>query len=221
MNGRYAAFTSGASNLTDKGEDDGLTHVFFRDWGSAVGSRADSRADVWVEGDRTFARTGTAHISDPIGDVSTLHADQGADLIAARITHRPKGRDLYVALDLTRIPGPRGLGIAGDPSIVYGLRADADDVSYELRAQRLGAPTRGVSGAAFGVFRCDSRAARCSHVTDIQGGYGTTGESVVMAVPLEALGLEMGGALSNISAFSGLGTFHADALDTLDRVRMK
>lgn len=71
------------------------------------------------------------------------------------------------------------------------------------------------------LYRCDSPTSPClTHVATHKGGYGTIGEAVVTAVPLEALGLKNGGKLSDVEAFTAVGSYLTGATQILDSVRL-
>lgn len=76
-------------------------------------------------------------------------------------------------------------------------------------------------GVTFGLFDCSETRPVCINVADLRGGYGTTGMRVVFSLPLREIGLQDGGELSNVEAFSGLGTFQTGATEILDIVRIK
>lgn len=70
----------------------------------------------------------------------------------------------------------------------------------------------------FGLFRC---AGACTEVAKLKGGYGTMGESVVSAIPLRALGLQNGGELKDLVAFSAYGTYVGGPTRFLDVARAR
>jgi hypothetical protein len=89
-------------------------------------------------------------------------------------------------------------------------------VRYQVRAQRVpGASYDVAGGASFGLFRADG-----SFVTSLRGGYGTTGEEVVFALPLRDIGLARGGRIDAASAFTGTGSYDTGATTFVDRVTL-
>jgi len=59
------------------------------------------------------------------------------------------------------------------------------------------------------------------HVRDINGGYGTTGQEVVAALPLAAIGADHGGRLADVRAFSALMPASAGSIaDRVDEVTL-
>jgi hypothetical protein len=107
-------------------------------------------------------------------------ATSGAELIGGDLIYRPELADLFIRLRVTAIPtvGP----LVGDPGIVYGLRTVVAGVPVEIRMNSAGAT------AQFGLFSCGSESG-CSQVATLSGGYGTTGQEIVTAVPLSAFAL--------------------------------
>lgn len=125
-----------------------------------------------------------------------------------------------VAIELEDMPslnvGAQGLfSSASSPSLLYSLRFDVGVTSYEVRAYFL-------LGGTFGLFDCTNKArAICTKVADLGGGYGTTGERVVFSLPLHAIGLDNGGELADVVAFSGLGSQLTRASKIMDTVNLK
>jgi hypothetical protein len=103
--------------------------------------------------------------------------------------------------------------IPGLSPIFYGLRFESGTKSYEVRATS-------ILGGTFGLFDCTGSSV-CTKVADLRGGYGTTGMRVVFSLPLEEIGLEKGGELKDVVAFSGIGSYLTGATKVLDRVRIK
>lgn len=217
--GRLVAFYSWADRLV-RGDTNGLNDGFVRDRGDPlkVGGLLAPGAErrlVLVDAPG-FSDTGLTRLSDERSDSTTLR--DGTDIIGATFAYRPQYSDLYVKIDVDHMPGPRGgiagLPAAGNPGIVYGLRFTADGIRYEVRIGRsgiLGEPGRPV----FGLFRCEPT---CIEVAELNGGYGTVGESVVTALPLHTIGLEEGGRIEHTEAFSAYGTYLGGPHRVLDVV---
>lgn len=93
--------------------------------------------------------------------------------------------DAYVHNRRTGTDMVAGGPIIGNPTIVYGARFSVADRKYELRIQ--GSP----GGGRFGLFDCTEA---CTEVSKLDGGYGTVGEALVAAIPLDTVGLRRGGA---------------------------
>lgn len=73
--------------------------------------------------------------------------------------------------------------------MLYGLQFTARGERYQVRVQRvLEADFDAKGGASLGLFRRDRATGLYSKVASLKGGYGTTGPSVVLAIPLEELG---------------------------------
>jgi hypothetical protein len=103
--------------------------------------------------------------------------------------------------------------VPGLSPIFYGLRFGIEDRSYEVRATSL-------LGGTFGLFDC-THSPTCTKVADLRGGYGTTGMRVVFLLPLEEIGLENGGQLKDVTAFSSLGSYLSGTTKILDQVKLK
>lgn len=151
---------------------------------------------------------------DLVGDVR----DAATDLVGASAVFRPASRDLFVRLDLARMPTVAGVPVGGP---LYGLRFAAGGRLYEVRAQRVPcADFDPKGGASFGLFRHDATTGLFTRVATLKGGYGTTGPSVVVAVPLRELGAANVGRLSDVRAFTGLGSYLTGVTKVLDAVRL-
>lgn len=142
---------------------------------------------------------------------------RGEKLLSATMAVRPLTDDLYLKIEVDRLPGPRGgigdLPAAGDPTVLYGARFKVEGRSYEVRVSRAG--VLGEPGeAVFGLFRCTPE---CTEVAKLTGGYGTTGESVVTRVPLRHFGKSGRNiGISAHSTYSALGTYLSGATQILD-----
>jgi Tol biopolymer transport system component len=208
VDGRYVVFTG-------KGPGDSHPQVYRRDFGPAlgVGGLAGSGA-LAVAGRYSFASTGILSTSEWTHDVNTSLADRGADLVGASMTYRAGYGDLFLRGLLRRMPA------GADPTatgFLYGMDLTADGTRYQVRIQR----TPGLSfdpagGASFGLFRLES--GRWTQTTTLRGGYGTTGEEVAVAVPLQALGLAAGGQIESAAVFTSVGSFATGAASVIDRV---
>jgi len=117
----------------------------------------------------------------------------GADLIGAQLVYRPELADLFLRWQVASacpncgIPtvGTAPAEVVGDPTVLYGLRSEVDGVPFEIRVQ-----STGVS-AQFGLFLCQTETA-CTSAATLAGGYGTTGEEVVVDLPLATLAAAVG-----------------------------
>ena len=115
---------------------------------------------------------------------------------------------MYVEIELEHMPKV----LPGVSPTVYGLRFNVEDKSYEVRATSL-------LGGTFGLFDCTGSPI-CTKIADLRGGYGSTGERVVFSLPLAEIGLDGGGELSNVEAFSAIGSFYMGSQRTLDTVSL-
>ncbi|MBW3665608.1 MAG: hypothetical protein KY469_21135 [Actinobacteria bacterium] len=212
--GRLVAFYSGAGDLVpDDANEQG--DLFLRERGPALGvggvtaGRADGSAHV--EGWARFAGEVAVAATDRDDDAGIPARAAGAELTGASVLLRPEEEDVLVRIDVADLPGIRSPeewgyptfggfvlcpgcyppGVAGAPAVVYGLELEAAGARYEVRATRL--PDEPTTEAAFSLHRCDPS---CERIASLRGGYGTTGDEVLIAVPRELLpGSELTGAV--------------------------
>jgi hypothetical protein len=137
-----------------------------------------------------------------------------ADIIGTSIAYRPQHEDLFASIEVEKLSMrslPMAGGVAHD---VYGIRFRSGRKAYEIRAG-------GVGGGDFGLYDCTRGVSPgCLRLRSLSGGYGTTGERVVVSVPLEAIDAEDRGSLSRVEAFSALGSVSAGALLPLDELEL-
>jgi len=204
--GRQVAFLSTGANLV-RGDTNGKMDVFVRDMGNALG--VGSFGAVTVAGAPAFRSTGVLSAVDLTNDVSPALTAAGGKLVAATVAYRPECRDLFVRLSVEQMP----LFALASPGLVYGLDFVANGVRYELRAAKTG-PVE----ASFGLFRDDGVAPL--PVQTLRGGYGTSGQEVDFAVPLAAIGLERGGRLSSLRAFTSAGAYLSGPASLIDSISL-
>lgn len=147
-------------------------------------------------GDVCIPPSDAAVFSDGSAMVTERSRHLGGDLSGASLAYRPQYDDLFVSVELEHMP----TFVPGFSPMFYGMHFEVNDVKYEVRAT-------GLKFGTFGLFDCTGSRPLCTKVADLRGGYGTTGMRVVFSLPLEAIGLEDGGELSNVEAFSALGVF--------------
>lgn len=226
-NGRFMVFNSPQTiyeNDTNDSRDLFVREIEHRALGTIFGSkppppkpRQEGPPLICIED--TCIPPQSAVSFDFESDVDDILAKQGAKLHGASLAYRPEIGDLFVAIELEHM-GPAlpvnipGIGTAPTSSIMYGLRFEVQARRYEVRASSLG-------GGTFGLFDCTDSAPLCTQVTTLKGGYGTTGERAVFSLPLKEIGLENGGNLKDVVAFSALGSDLSGALKVLDRLRLK
>lgn len=230
QDGQVVAFASCADNLMANDNNLG-TDVFLRDRGLALGvggfgnggqgQGGDPPDKICITPDICIPPLGVVSATDAVGDSDRAvggdsHMTEGADLTAVSLAYRPQHQDLFVVQELQHMPslglGAQGVATARSSHLLYGLRFTASGNRYELRASSL-------HGGIFGLFDC-TRGPACRKVADLTGGFGTTGERIVMSLPLDKLGLSGGGELRRVFAFSALGDYHAGALELLDLVAL-
>lgn len=216
---RYVLFSNSGSCLVDDDEHHTSPDVFLRDMGLDVGAATGGTSpdqdppseEVCITEDVCIPPLGVVVQDDGIDDVDALLTGEGANISGASLAYRTQYEDLFATIELEYMPQVT----AGLSPIYYGLRFNADGATYEVRATSL-------LGGTFGLFDCTDRAdTLCSKVADLRGGYGTTGMRVVFSLPLAGIGLENGGEISDVEAFSAMGSYLTGAVQVLDRVAIR
>lgn len=229
--GSVVAFASDQPGIVPG--DTGLgfdSDIFVRRRGPALGV-AELRAqpgqqEIAVDGAATFSGLVAATATDAAGDgVEPI----GADLSAVEVIVRPEAEDLQIRLAVTKLPGVRGPnvppfqpgifvpGTTGAPAVVHGLRFTVGGVAHEVRAMRVGAAAAPPGAPLFALHRCEIV---CLETARLSGGYGSTGDEIRVSVPLQALGLAVGGELQQVRAFAGIGEAAAGAVQELDTLSL-
>ena len=206
--GRYVAFTSNGSYFVH-GDTNGKYDVFVRDRGAAIsvdGLAGSGR--LTVAGEPSFASTGVVAVANPFAALTASPTIGAAGLTSASLAYRPAYGDLFGRLDVARMP-PYDVA---SPAIVYGLNLNVNGIRYQVRVAKTGL------GASYGLFRFVSGG--WTQVTALDGGYGTTGEEVVFALPLRAIEAQRGGRLSAVIAFAGVGSYAAGASTMTDQIAL-
>lgn len=225
-NGRFVSFQSFA-NLDggDEGRQD--QDVFVRDRGSVLGVGGDgtgphapqgSSPPICLTGGVCVPPNRVYQVFGRSGQTDGSAQTRSARIFGASIAHRSRNGDLFVTIEAERMSGlgigvPEVIGASSRLSSVYGLRFRTGATRYEIRAARL--PTE-----TFGLFRCTTNE-KCTEVTDLLGGYGTTGQRVVVSLPLDVVGLQHGGGLEHVEVFSAVGTYAGGPVRFLDRLRIR
>jgi hypothetical protein len=169
---------------------------------------------VSLSGWATFSGTVIASGTSPVGNTTDPTAGvSGADLIGAQLIYRPELADLFIRWQVASsctacgIPsvGTAPAQVVGDPRILYVLSTTLGGTPVEIRAQSLGVTQE------FGLFICQTESA-CTFSQSLQGGYGTTGEEVVVELPLStiaAAGLHVheGSQLATPTAFTAIAPY--------------
>jgi Tol biopolymer transport system component len=215
-NGRYVSFEGcgldprEAVNATaaPAGAARETQHVYVREVGLPLGvGGLVARGQLVVAGSRGFSRDGIARFADPRKDVGGSLAALGADLVGGLAAYRPEYGDLFFRLEVDAMPC---ISLSA-PGLGYGVDLTVGNVRYQVRATRRGPTT------SFTLYRMSDRG--WSVVTDLRGGWGTTGPEVVVALPLSAINAGSGGTIDGLSAFTALdvGADAESAPRVLDR----
>ena len=223
-NGRFVVWVADDGVESEQGRpprvpDDrnGVLDVFVRDLGMRPlalgalegpgGGRTKGVPPVCLS-ERCIPPREAMSILDKKDGATVALAAQGADLYGASLAYRPDLSDLFGVIELEHMP-PVLPGLLSP--LVHGLRFEAEGTHYEVRVGSL-------LGGTFSLFECSGLA--CTKLGDLKGGYGTTGTRLVFSLPLGAIGLDEGGELSAVEAFSGLGTLETGAAKILDTVML-
>ena len=211
-NGRFIV---GASDRID-GVPEDIYNVYIRDLGDRPLGADPIDAGTSSRGISLPGRPAMAGSSviTATGSSGGLIPGMGGQILEARIVHRPALNDLFLRIEVDRLPT---IGSVPEAGILYGARLEVAEKSYELRAQGFGGPPD-QGGGLFGLFDCTGRA--CTEVAQVPGGYGTVGENIVAAIPLQHLGLERGGRIRDLEVFAGPGTYLSGTNLIDDRLRM-
>jgi hypothetical protein len=203
--GRYVALAANSYPLPGTVPTNGNLNAFLRDRGLVRGV-----GEISVANAAGFAQTGILARSDSLADVSDLETARGANLDEAALISRPTEGDLLVRLGVVQMPA---FGLA-DPTLLYAMDLRAGRTTYEVRAQKVGLTAR------FGLFR--QTAYGWTHVADLHGGYGTTGDEVVAAVPSSLFGgAQQHITLSDTKAMTGVGSFDTGIVSIIDSVSLQ
>jgi len=209
--GGDVAFTSNFNDLVRGQQSSQYSQVYVRDRGLDLGVGGLAGSGVLrVAGVPGFASTGLVSAADPVGEVNTALSAVGAKLIQASLAYRPSYQDLFVRVGVQQMP----TFLLASPAIVYGLNVTVNRVHYQVRV----AKTDPVDDS-FSLFR-RSAGGTWTQVATLKGGYGTTGEEVVFALPLRDLGLQGGGRLSGLQAFTGVGSYLTGAAQVVDEIAL-
>lgn len=204
---RSVAFDSYATNLVP-GDTNGASDNFVRDRGPGNGigdlQVAAGPGSVQASGWASFDGVELARALDSPSDATPPGKEAGGELRSVAVVQRPEEGDLLLRVSVTRMGGVRGrYRVPGVPSpgVVYVVEFRIGSVRYEARATRV-ATTMPAGQPSIALHRCDPA---CALVGQLQGGIGTTGDEVLITVPLTQIPAAPGTTLEAVRALSGLG----------------
>lgn len=205
--GRHFVWTSLETHGFQDENDD--YDVFVRDLGAvdAFGIAFIGLSDHLQIGDPSDSVVDVLSIPDADRDSSGI---EGAEVLGARLVYRPSSEDLYLRLEVERLPTMSPF-IVGDPALLYGFKVYVGETRYEVRMA--GGPL-----PRFGLFRCESS---CVEVAKLRGGFGTAGESVIATIPVNLLPSHETIEMCRVGAYSAAGTFDLDSRMYLDQIGSK
>ena len=127
-------------------------------------------------------------------------ADPG--LRAASIAFRPWSGDVFVRLSLA----PGSVERARLTATVFGIDVNVGGNRYEVRAD----------ATSFALY--DGPGATATRLGPVTGGFGTTGEEIVFALPMHTIGSGSPGKTGVVTAFAAAGTTATGPACLIDRV---
>jgi hypothetical protein len=164
--------------------------------------------------------------SDPPSDGTGGAASLGGEITHVAITSRPEQGDLLFAFELASLPplptngipctGITGCppGVAGIAGTTYGFRFTSGSTHYEVRAFRSGLTAIPPAVPLFALYNCDTS---CAEVARLSGSIGSTGNEVLISLPLDTLNAGPAPALTMVSAYSALGDAATGPLSVFDQ----
>lgn len=210
--GTVVAFESDAPNLVT-GDDNAIMDVFtselpprwsLRDLFAGGGPQGPS-----LSGIANFDAVTVAEATDPIDDGGPATDALGGDLSSTSIVYRESNDDLFVEIVFDDFAGLEAAdssslapGMAGLPTISSELDLTNDSGSYRIIATRPGDIPDNPTEARISLQRCSGGG--CTDLQELRGGIGTTGESVVFSVSLDALGMTEGQELRDLEVSTAL-----------------
>jgi Tol biopolymer transport system component len=210
VSGRYVAFESDATNLVPD-DTNASGDIFERDRGPSLGtfglSATQSGTALDLSGNASFAGVVLASVADPPDDGAAGAAALGGEITNAGVVYRPVDSALALRIDVTSMPA------TGSPGVLAGFDLTAGGVAYEVRAA---APV--YSAPVFDLYRCTP--SPCTQTAMLAGGYGTEGDSILVTLPLSAIGVAEGDPLTAIRAVTAIGSPAQGPTSALDDVAL-
>jgi Tol biopolymer transport system component len=204
--GRKVVYQSTATNLVAH-DTNNLYDVFLRQRGGTlgVGGVGPGSAVPTPSPTPSGVCAGDTCVSACVAGVC-LPPLTATRLLSGRAVVRPVTRDVFLTADLARLDASS----SADRTPLYGFELTAAGTRFQVR-QQLGDPD-------FHLFRLN----RDGWVPagGGAGGLGTTGQSVVAAVPWALLGLRPGGQVTDVVAFVALGTAATGAQAPVEQMRL-
>jgi hypothetical protein len=178
--------------------------AFVWDRGRALAVNAVGKAAASGSSGSTCEGTAVGSTCVPPALPSGCAAGVDSGLQSASTVYRPSLDDMFVRLSLA--PGATTRARLG--GLLFGIDFRSNGRAYEVRAD----------GTGFALY--DGTGATASLLQTLRGGFGTTGDEVVFALPMRALGLSVPERMSAVTAYAGIGTMAAGTTCVLDRIRL-
>ena len=212
-NGRFLLDAMSDEFSGDPSDQNGVLDIFVRDIGeTGMGVRPTTQDRASTRG--SLGTLGSlVRLVDQEDD--SMFESLGGEIIGGRVVARPELNDLYVRLDLERLPMP-AFGIQGIPLLI-GFRFVTSGAVYELRSTASPPPLLSGNGH-FAFYRCETGS--CERIGGVRGGYGTIGESIVAAIPLHYFADGSAADVFGLQAFTALASSETGPLTSLDEANV-
>ena len=226
---RFITYDSTASNMVPN-DSNGGSDIFVRDRGPDLGigqlTVNSAGGQLNVSGWATFPAMKISEASDPNNDGSADADSHGGQITHVAATYRPEQADLFFAFKLNSLPasptnGIPCTGVAGCPpggvvsGTIYGFQFNIAGSKYEVRGQLTAFDVTTTAVPVFALYNCDSS---CNQVAELTGSAGSTGNQVLISLPLTTLNAGPTPELSSLHAYSAIGDAATGPLSILDDV---
>lgn len=224
--GRYVFFQTGGDTFAP-GDDNELTDVVMRDRVADLGvldlGLKGTSNNRMLTGRAVFPGIVIEDVGDPVEptDFSAL----GADLTGVSISYRRDTADLLVRLKVNELPsasvkappavvsGMPAVAAGGAPALIHGVAFSLAGDRFEARAMRVAGTRVPPTTPSFSLHICDTI---CNQGLPIDGGYGTAGNEIRIAIPAALMGLQPGEELTDIQAYSSVGEHAPGSIQRID-----
>lgn len=213
--GRFVTFWSRDPDVTSNADTNGQWDLFMADRGAPLWSQVGARV---LRGGSAESTSGPLLAAGADHDVNPGPSLADADITSAVAVEREQTSDLLLRLDLQRLSLLRAntslsAGDLGAPLLAYGFEietTDGEHLQIQVSASATGQPS-------FELYRCTS--GDCVKTADLTGAFGTTGESILVSLPMSAFQTSPPN-FSRVTAFSYEkgGLWATRILDSLDLI---
>jgi hypothetical protein len=189
--GRYVSLTTYWTPKTQPLLPTSSADVFEWDRGKTLGAgRLVSTGRLAALGSSAFRVTGEASAVIDTGYDALSAPMDGLALTNATLRYRADSADLFVRMSVGQMPATDLV----PPGTTYSFDLVVSGRDYEVRA------VWSITGATFGLFDRPTPNGPWTHVANLSGGFGTTGDEIVVSLPLTAVGAQNGGRIGGLTA---------------------